>query len=94
MKKTKKPSSPAASPARDDKALIFPISAIKLGKNVRDKLENIEELAASIKKNGLLQPIVIGKVPGGFELIAGQRRLAALKLLGEKVAPVRLAGTS
>jgi ParB/RepB/Spo0J family partition protein len=79
-------------PARDEKALIFPISAIKLGKNVRDKLEHIEELAASIKTSGLLQPLVIVKVTAGFELVAGQRRLAALKLLGEKQAPVRLVG--
>lgn len=91
-KKPKKTIAPANSPSRDDKALIFPISAIKLGKNVRDKLEHIEELAASIKENGLLQALVISKVPGGFELVAGQRRLAALKLLGEKTAPVRLTG--
>lgn len=88
----KKNMAPMQSPVRDEKALIFPISAIRLGKNVRDKLENIEELAASIKENGLLQPLVIAKVPGGFELVAGQRRLAAMKLLGEKSAPVRLSG--
>lgn len=95
MKKNKKPSAPAASPVRDEKALIFPISAIKIGANVREKLENIEELAASIKQTGgLLQPLVIAKTAGGFELVAGQRRLAALKLLGEKTAPVRVLGPS
>jgi len=39
-----------------------------------------------------LQPLVIAKAAGGFELVAGQRRLAALKLLGAKTASVRLAG--
>lgn len=81
-----------AGPARDDRALVLPISALKLGSNMRDKLEHVEELAESIRKNGLLQPLVIAKVAGGFELVAGRRRLAALQLLGEKSAPVRLVG--
>src|SRR3989442_4761686 len=38
----------------------------------------LEELQASIRKAGLLQPVVVRAVPGGnggFELIAGERRL-------------------
>ena len=48
-------------------------------------LQAIEDLAQSIKEHGLLQPIVVRKVPDGqdcFELIAGERRLRAVKLLG------------
>src|SRR2546423_3503494 len=40
----------------------------------------LEELQASIRKAGLLQPVVVRPVPGGnggFELIAGERRLRA-----------------
>src|SRR5438876_1040974 len=46
----------------------------------------LDELQASIRKAGLLQPVVVRPVPGGnggFELIAGERRLRACR------APVR-----
>ncbi|AZV46013.1 stage 0 sporulation protein J [Nautilia sp. PV-1] len=44
--------------------------------------EAIEELADSIKKYGLLQPIVLIKDGDGYILVAGERRLRATKLLG------------
>jgi len=50
----------------------------------------IEELAESIRAEGLMQPIVVRKVPQGFELIAGERRLRAFRHLGIKVIPARL----
>lgn len=46
--------------------------------------QSIEELAASIKKYGLLSPICVRKCGSGFELVAGERRLRAVALLGEK----------
>ena len=39
----------------------------------------IKELAASIREVGILQPLVVRSTPGGFELIAGERRLRAAK---------------
>ena len=36
-------------------------------------------LAQSIRENGLLQPISVRKVEGGYELVAGERRLRACK---------------
>ncbi len=39
----------------------------------------IRELAASIKEVVILQPLVVRPTPGGFELIAGERRLRAAK---------------
>src|SRR2546422_444165 len=50
----------------------------------------LEELQASIRKAGLLQPVVVRPVPGGdggFELIAGGRRLGACQALGGKGTP-------
>ena len=44
----------------------------------------IAELAASIKELGLIQPIIVRSVDGYFELVAGERRLRAVKLLGHK----------
>jgi ParB family transcriptional regulator, chromosome partitioning protein len=45
------------------------------------------ELSASIKQNGVIQPIVVKKTLAGFELIAGERRLRASKLAGLKTIP-------
>ena len=43
----------------------------------------LEELRASIQEHGLLQPIVVRKGPaGGYEIVAGERRFRASKLLG------------
>jgi ParB family chromosome partitioning protein len=44
--------------------------------------ESLAELAASIRMHGLLQPIVVRRVPGGFQLIAGERRLRAARMAG------------
>ena len=45
----------------------------------------LEELAASIRENGLLQPLVVRSAPGSpdrFELVAGERRFRAVSRLG------------
>lgn len=55
------------------------------------KEEEIEELAASIEKDGLLQPILVRTI--GFEkyqIIAGERRWQACKKLDLKTVPVRI----
>jgi ParB family transcriptional regulator, chromosome partitioning protein len=48
----------------------------------------IRELAATIKEVGILQPLVVRPTPGGFELIAGERRLRAAKEAGLERVPV------
>lgn len=46
-------------------------------------IEELEELADSIKKHGILQPILVSeKKDGGYEIIAGERRWRAAKLAG------------
>ena len=50
--------------------------------------EDLEGLANSIRANGLLQPLTVRKNPAGYyELIAGERRLRACRILGMKTAP-------
>lgn len=49
--------------------------------------EGLNQLAASIKCNGILQPITVRKIEFGYELIAGERRLRAAKLLDMKTVP-------
>ena len=34
----------------------------------------LEELAESIKENGVIQPLIVRKENGGFEIVAGERR--------------------
>ena len=48
----------------------------------------LETLAASIRSRGLLQPLVVRRVPEGFELIAGERRLRAAQRAGLETVPV------
>jgi ParB family transcriptional regulator, chromosome partitioning protein len=47
----------------------------------RMNLDNLGELASSIKEHGLLQPILVRPMQHEFEVVAGNRRLAAAKLL-------------
>lgn len=53
------------------------------------KPEEIEELANSIKRDGLLQPILVRRVGGQYEIIAGERRWQACRSLGMETIPVR-----
>jgi ParB family chromosome partitioning protein len=48
----------------------------------------IEELARSIKSNGVIQPIVVRKADQGFEIIAGERRWRASQRAGLLKVPV------
>lgn len=49
----------------------------------------IEELAGSIKKEGLLQPILVRKIGNQYQILAGERRYRACKSLGLEEVPVR-----
>lgn len=49
--------------------------------------EKIEELANSIKENGLVQPIIVRKVYGEYQIVAGERRYRACKLANIKNIP-------
>jgi len=67
----------------------IPLDALVIGKGqvrVRDVGKDIDELAASIKKNGLLQPIVVceSEEPGKYEILTGQRRFLAHKELQKR----------
>ncbi|GAB3884457.1 ParB/RepB/Spo0J family partition protein [Terrabacter terrigena] len=51
-------------------------------RNVREALEDIPELAASIRANGLLQPIIVNDQGGRLVVTDGHRRLEAARLAG------------
>ena len=52
------------------------------------KKNELEELAESIKKNGLLQPILVRKKGDRYQIIAGERRWQACKSIRMKTIPV------
>ena len=54
-------------------------------KNFDDK--KLAELAESIKENGGLQPIIVRRSVGGYEIIAGERRCRASELAGQATIP-------
>lgn len=48
----------------------------------------LDELTASIKEHGILQPLIVSRVRDSYELIAGERRLQAAKKAGLMTVPV------
>jgi len=49
--------------------------------------EGLSELAASISRHGVLQPIVVSQDGAGYELVAGHRRVLAARLAGRTTIP-------
>ena len=81
----KKPAAP-----KDDKGTTGVVPLDKVQPNpdqprTNFKPEEIEELAKSIKKEGLLQPILVRKVGNHYQIIAGERRWQACKSLEMKL---------
>ena len=58
------------------------IVSIKVASRIRKLTARIDELAQDIQKNGLINPITVMAVDGGYQLLAGLRRLRAAQSLG------------
>jgi ParB family chromosome partitioning protein len=52
--------------------------------------DELAALSASVKSHGILQPLVVRQVEGGFQVIAGERRLRAAREAGLATVPVRV----
>lgn len=65
---------------------LIPLDMIEVKAQIRESFEDeentLEDLAASIKARGVLQPILLRPNTDGYELIAGERRYRASKLAG------------
>lgn len=89
------PVAPAAKPVKnDEKGMVGEVLLAQVHPNPNQprtnfKPEEIEELANSIKRHGLLQPILVRKTGDGYEIIAGERRWQACRSLGMETIPVR-----
>ena len=72
--------------------LLVDVGAIKTNPNQPRKIfkeKDLEELAESIKENGIIQPLTVAELDNGeYELIAGERRLRAAKKIGMEQVPV------
>jgi len=79
-------------PVEGDSSNILDITQIEIGKYQPRKnfdQEKLQELANSIMTNGLLQPIIVNFVNNGkYQIIAGERRYRACKMVGLKEIPV------
>ena len=76
----------------ENSPLMVNVNAIKTNPNQPRKIfkeKELEELAESIRENGIIQPLVVAELENGeYELIAGERRLRASKKIGLEQVPV------
>ena len=84
-----KPASPAAEPSeRVERVALSEIVPSPLQPRKAFRSEQLQELVESIREHGIIQPLIVRKVEGKWELIAGERRWRAASQLGLKEAPV------
>jgi ParB family transcriptional regulator, chromosome partitioning protein len=84
-----KPASPAAEPSeRVERVALSEIVPSPLQPRKAFHSEQLQELVESIREHGIIQPLIVRKVEGKWELIAGERRWRAASQLGLKEAPV------
>ena len=77
----------------DGAVLESPLSSIRIGPwQPRRAFEtgSMDELAQSIREHGVLQPLLVRIRDGGYDLIAGERRLRAAQAAGLSCVPVRV----
>jgi ParB family transcriptional regulator, chromosome partitioning protein len=80
----------SADPAPSESRSEIPISKIRPNPFQPRKVfapEALDELKQSIQEHGVIQPIVLRSAPGGYEIIAGERRWRAAKALGLQTVP-------
>jgi len=56
--------------------------------------DSLEDLVDSIKKHGILEPLVVAHTPAGYQIIAGERRWRAAKLAGLENVPILIKETT
>lgn len=72
--------------------LLVDVGMIKTNPNQPRKIfkeKDLDELAESIRENGIIQPLIVAELENGeYELVAGERRLRASKKIGLEQVPV------
>jgi len=85
---TPSPSAPGSGNAAG--FLLLPVGKIRAGSLQPRRTfstDALEELAASIREKGVLQPVLVRPTPDGYELVAGERRFRAAEAAGLSTIP-------
>jgi ParB family chromosome partitioning protein len=85
------PDTPSPAAAASDRALEVDTDLLRPNRfQPRTQMddERIEELARSIRSNGIIQPIVVRRASEGYEIVAGERRWRAAQRAGLLKVPV------
>jgi ParB family chromosome partitioning protein len=81
----------SSTPTEGESLIEVSIDEIKPNPNQPRKLfdpDGLDQLAASIRASGVLQPVIARKTPHGYELIAGERRWRATRQAGLERIPL------
>jgi ParB family chromosome partitioning protein len=84
------PSAGAPGAGRDPGFLQIPVEKIRAGSFQPRRTFSpgaLEELVASIREKGILQPVLVRPTPDGYELVAGERRFRAAEAAGLSTIP-------
>ena len=82
---------PTMTATEDKNYFVCPIEQIRPNRNQPRKQfaqEKLDELAASIREKGVIQPLVVTRKDGHYEIIAGERRWRASQKAGLRELPV------
>src|SRR5258705_1130232 len=80
----------ASEPSEAESLLDLPIDSIEVNPSQPRKVFDftaLDELAASIKSSGVIQPIIVRRIGGAYQLIAGERRWRAARQAGLERIP-------
>src|SRR5213592_2691248 len=75
----------SSTPTADDVLVEIPVDQIEASSSQPRKSfnsETLDELAASIRVSGVIQPVIVRRAAGSYQLIAGERRWRAAKQAG------------
>jgi ParB family chromosome partitioning protein len=84
---------PDPEPGRHDAGAEVPVEALEpnpFQPRAAIAPERLRELAASIRESGIVQPILVRRHRGGFQIIAGERRWRAAQSIGLRTVPVSI----
>jgi len=81
---------PGHQPAQSNRALIDQIDVNPFQPRKNFPQEELQALADSLSSHGLLQPIIVRKVDDRYQLVAGERRLRAAKLISWLDIPIKV----
>jgi len=82
---------PEPVPAPETRPQSLPIDAIHpnpMQPRMVFQPDRLQELAASIKSNGIIQPLIVRETAAGYQLVAGERRWRAARIAGLVEVPV------